>query len=154
NPNGPYRKRRGIPCTHSVYAIYVLCMTRVASAAPLTDVRLGIVRGISYGLFGPPDVFVPCTRALGARLVRTYFFWSQIEPRPGEFTWSAVDALLQQLAPDQELWITLCSSSPWATRTPTDFLPPSPAHDLRAYAELVRQVVRHCEGRVRYWQCD
>lgn len=65
-----------------------------------------------------------------------------------------MDGLLGQLSGDEELWITLCSSSPWGTRQPTDFLPPSPALDQRAYAEFVRQVVRHCRGRVRYWQCD
>ena len=122
-------------------------------------IRLGVVRGISYGLFGPPGEFVPQARALGAGLVRAYLYWSQVEPEPGQYRWDTVDALLGQLAGDEELWITLCSSSPWGTRQPTDFLPPSPALDQRAYAEFVRQVVRHCvdqagAGRVRYWQCD
>jgi hypothetical protein len=117
-------------------------------------VRLGIVRGISYGLFGKPGAFVPQARALGAGLVRAYVYWGQVEPRPGHYVWDAVDALLGQLDGDDEVWITLCSSSPWATRLPTDFLPPSPAHDLSAYGEFVRQVVRRCEGRIRYWQCD
>jgi hypothetical protein len=123
-------------------------------APEINDTRLGIVRGISYGLFGKPDEFVPQARGLGARVVRGYFFWSQIEPHPGEYTWSAVDALLEQLEGDEEVWLTLCSSSPWATRTATDFLPPSPAKDVRAYAEFVRRTVEHCTGRVRYWQCD
>ncbi|MGH3180258.1 MAG: hypothetical protein ACRDPF_41085, partial [Streptosporangiaceae bacterium] len=122
-------------------------------------IRLGVVRGISYGLFGPPGEFVPQARALGAGLVRAYLYWSQVEPEPGQYRWDTVDALLGQLAGDEELWITLCSSSPWGTRQPTDFLPPSPALDQRAYAEFVRRVVRHCvdgvgAGRVRYWQCD
>jgi hypothetical protein len=123
--------------------------------APITrGLRPGIVRGISYGLFGKPDVFIPQTRALGAGLVRVYVYWSQVEPQPGHYTWDAVDAVLQQLDGNQEVWITLCSSSPWATRTSTDFLPPSPALDLAAYAEFVRRVVRRCAGRVTYWQCD
>ena len=122
-------------------------------------IRLGVVRGISYGLFGPPGEFVPQARALGAGLVRAYLYWSQVEPEPGQYRWDTVDALLGQLTGDEELWITLCSSSPWGTRQPTDFLPPSPALDQHAYAEFVRQAVRHCvdqagEGRVRYWQCD
>jgi hypothetical protein len=116
--------------------------------------RPGVVRGISYGLFGKPDPFMPEARTLGARVVRAYFFWGQIEPRPGEYTWDAVDTLLDQLDGDEEVWITLCSSSPWATRTSTDFLPPSPAQDLAAYADFVRRTVAHCGGRVRYWQCD
>ena len=111
-------------------------------------IRLGVVRGISYGLFGPPGEFVPQARALGAGLIRAYLYWSQVEPEPGQFRWDTVDALLGQLTGDEELWITLCSSSPWGTRQPTDFLPPSPALDQRTYAEFVRQVVRHCVDRV------
>src|SRR5262245_1551025 len=119
--------------------------------------RVGVVRGISYGLFGPPGEFVPAASSLGAGLVRAYLFWSQIEPAPGQYRWDTVDALLGQLdrdGGDTEVWITLCSSSPWATRKATDFLPPSPARDQSAYAEFVRQVVSRCAGRVRYWQCD
>src|ERR1700755_3601269 len=117
-------------------------------------IRLGVVRGISYGLFGPPGEFVPQARALRAGLIRAYLYWSQVEPEPGQYRWDTVDALLGQLTGDEELWITACSSSPWGTRQPTDFLPPSPALDQRAYAEFVRQVVRHCGGRVKFWQCD
>jgi hypothetical protein len=138
-----------------MYAVHQLRETEEAYVQHFSqDFRLGIVRGISYGLFGKPDPFIRQTRALGARVVRAYFFWSQIEPRPGGYTWDAVDALLEQLDGDEEIWITLCSSSPWATRTATDFLPASPAHDLAAYAEFVRRTVAHCGGRVRYWQCD
>jgi hypothetical protein len=118
------------------------------------EFRPGVVRGISYGLFGPPDGFVPAARALGAGLVRAYLYWGQVEPRPGEYRWDVVDALLAQLDGGQEVWLTLCSSSPWATRQPTDFLPPSPAHDLGAYRAFVAAVVRRCAGRVRFWQCD
>ena len=129
--------------------------TRSTSAfSDLPGIRLGVVRGISYGLFGKPDEFVRPARSLGAGLVRAYVYWSQVEPRPGHWRWEAVDAVLEQLDGDEEVWITLCSSSPWGTRQPTDFLPPSPARDQRAYGEFVRQVVRRCSGRVRYWQCD
>jgi hypothetical protein len=130
-------------------------MRKEARMQHVTEVfRPGIVRGISYGLFSRPDRFIPEARALGARVVRAYLFWGQIEPHPGAYTWVAVDALLDQLDGDEEIWITLCSSSPWATRVSTDFLPPSPAHDLAAYGQFVRRTVAHCGGRVRYWQCD
>ena len=133
-------------------------MSETFSVEPLSfeprGIRLGVVRGISYGLFGPPGEFVPQARALGAGLVRAYLYWSQVEPEPGHFRWDTVDALLGQLTGDEEVWITLCSSSPWGTRQPTDFLPPSPALDQDAYAGFVRQVVRRCAGRVQYWQCD
>jgi Beta-galactosidase len=119
-----------------------------------SDVRLGIVRGISYGLFGKPEEFVPQLRQLGATLVRVYFYWSQIEPEPGDYTFEVVDAFLDQLNGSDEVWITVCSSSRWATEQATDFLPPSPAKDLEAYDRFVRQLVQHCAGRVHYWQCD
>ena len=64
-----------------------------------------------------------------------------------------MDALLGQMD-GEEVWLTVCSSSPWATRQPTDFLPPSPAHDINAYGEFIRRLVRRCDGRVRFWQCD
>lgn len=115
--------------------------------------QLGIVRGISYGLFKEPDEFVPQARALGAGLVRAYVYWSQVEPRPGEYDFRVVDALLAQAA-DTGIWLTVCASSPWATRQPTDFLPPSPAKDVAQYREFVRRLVDHCRGRVAYWQCD
>src|SRR3954447_16626283 len=118
------------------------------------NMRIGIVRGISYGLFGPPTEFGPQARALGAGLIRAYIYWGQVEPRPGQYTWDTVDALMKQLDGDEEVWITVVSSSRWATRTPTDFLPPSPARDLDAYGEFVRRLVRRCAGRVRLWQCD
>ncbi|MFF4591716.1 hypothetical protein [Amycolatopsis sp. NPDC001319] len=120
----------------------------------LPGVRLGVVRGISYGLFGEPGEFVPQARALGAGLLRAYVFWSQVEPRPGEYDWTAVDALLAQLDGDEEVWLTVCSSSPWATKVPTDFLPPSPAHDPATYGRFARELVRRCAGRVHFWQCD
>ena len=117
-------------------------------------IRLGVVRSVSYGLFGPPDEFIPQARALGAGLVRAYLYWSQVEPEPGRLTWDTLDALLDQVTPQDEVWLTLCSASPWATRAATDFLPPSPALDLDQYARFVGEVVRRCAGRVRFFQCD
>ncbi|GAA4262617.1 hypothetical protein [Dactylosporangium darangshiense] len=116
--------------------------------------RLGVVRGVSYGLFGPPGEFVPQARELGAGLVRAYLYWSQLEPEPGRFTWDAADALLTQLDGDTEVWLTVCSSSPWATRQPATFLPPSPAKDPDDYARFATALVEHCKGRIRYFQAD
>ncbi|MGZ4299796.1 MAG: hypothetical protein ACXVVK_22395, partial [Solirubrobacteraceae bacterium] len=118
------------------------------------DIRLGIARGITYGMFGPPEPIVAPMRELGARLARVYVYWSQVEPRPGRYDWSVVDALLAQLCGEDEVWVTVCASSQWGTRTPTDFLPPSPATDTDAYRRFVRELVSRCRGRVHYWQCD
>ncbi|WP_214325267.1 glycoside hydrolase family 44 protein [Nonomuraea sediminis] len=120
----------------------------------MEELRLGVVRGITYGHFAPPEKFVPAARELGAGAVRAYLYWQQVEPEPGRFTWDTVDSLLAQLDGEEEAWVTVCSSSLWATEKATDFLPPSPARDLDAYKAFVRELVAHCAGRVKYWQCD
>ena len=105
-------------------------------------------------MFGPPEPIVAPMRELGARLVLVYVYWSQVEPRPGSYDWSIVDSLLSKLSGEEEVWITVCASSPWGTRTATDFLPPSPATDSDAYHCFVRELVSRCRGLVHYWQCD
>lgn len=124
------------------------------SSSPLPGIRLGLCRGATYGLLDAPEQFLPAARSLGARLVRVNLYWSQIEPTPGQFTWDTVDTLLDQLDAGDELWVTVCSSSPWATRRATRFLPSSPAVALDDYRRFVRELVRHCDGAVRYWQCE
>jgi hypothetical protein len=115
--------------------------------------RLGVVRSISYGLWGPPGEFVPQARGIGAGLVRVYVYWNQVEPASGEYDWTVVDALLAQLG-DEEVWVTVCASSTWATREATPFLPPSPPKNHARYAAFVRALVERCGGRVTYWQCE
>ncbi len=69
--------------------------TTAATTYEPAGIRVGVVRGISYGLFGPPGEFIPAARALGAGLVRAHLFWSQVEPAPGQYQWHVVDALLR-----------------------------------------------------------
>ncbi|WP_329244436.1 hypothetical protein OG417_47810 [Actinoallomurus sp. NBC_01490] len=121
---------------------------------PLAGIRIGLCRGISYGLLDSAEHFMPAMRSLGSRLVRVNLYWSQVEPEPGRFTWDVVDAFLGQLDPGDEAWVTVCSSSPWATRRATRFLPSSPARDLAEYRRFVGELVRHCGGAVHFWQCE
>ena len=119
-----------------------------------TGIELGIVRGISYGVFGAPGTFMPQVRELGSRLARVYFTWNQIEPQPGTYDWTAVDALLGQLEPGDKLWITVVTASRWATKQATDFLPASMPRDFAAYQLFLGALVSHCRGAVAYWQCN
>jgi hypothetical protein len=144
--------------------------------------RIGVVRGVSYGLFGDPDPFVCQAAALGAVVIRVYLYWSQIEPEAGRFDFTVVDHLLDQLTvtsssnpngatgpaplatpqarPEAssrvrpEVWLTVCSASPWATRVSTTFQPQSPPHDLDVYRRFLTELVRHCGDRVAVWQCN
>jgi hypothetical protein len=115
---------------------------------------MGVVRGISYGLFGPAEDFGDAARRLNAGLVRAFVYWHQVEPTPGQYDWTVVDRLLGQVSGWGRLWLTVCSSSPWATRTSTTFLPPSPPLDPAAYARFVEALVRRAGQQVEYWQCE
>lgn len=119
------------------------------------DSPFGIVRGPLYGHMGVrADVFMPQVHQLGAHFIRLFLLWDQVEPARGRFVWNAVDTLLEQLGPSDEVWITVNSSSLWATRHATQFQPPSPALHPEGYYRFVSALVRHCQGRVRYWQCE
>ncbi|MFI1919473.1 hypothetical protein [Nocardia sp. NPDC020380] len=117
-------------------------------------IRFGVVRGISYGLFGPPDPIAEPVRELGAGVLRCYLYWSQLEPERGHYVWDALDTLLAEFPGDEEIWITVSSASWWGTRRATDMLPPSPALDPEVFGEFVRRLVARGRGRVTYWQCD
>ncbi|WP_157555948.1 hypothetical protein [Nocardia acidivorans] len=65
-----------------------------------------------------------------------------------------MDAVLEQSDEDTELWFTITASSPWGSTRATDFLPASVPHNPDGYAAMVRTLVEHCGGRVRYWQCE
>ncbi|MEV6253374.1 hypothetical protein AB0L97_08970 [Nocardia sp. NPDC051911] len=120
----------------------------------LPGIRLGVVRGTTYGLFGRPEEFVPQARALGAGIVRVNIYWSQVEPEPGRFDLHVLDALLDQLADGDEAWVTVCAGSHWATRRATRWLPASPAIDIDRYHRFVRELAAHQPGRIRFWQCE
>lgn len=76
-----------------------------------------------------------------------FFYWSQLEPEPGRYDWTAVDAFPRQTDADTELRIMIGASSPLATARSTDFLPASPRLELRAYARMISSLVQHCNGR-------
>lgn len=119
----------------------------------------GVVWGQVYGMehrlaSHRAEVFLPQARALGAQLTRLFLYWGQLEPARGEYRWDALDAYAGQLEPGDEAWVMLASSSPWATRTPSEIIPSSPALDPDGYYRFVHAAVERCRGRIRYWQME
>ncbi|MCI2418802.1 beta-galactosidase [Saccharopolyspora sp. K220] len=133
-------------------------MTKLSPTAndprPLPDIRTGINRGATYGLFGDAEQFMPQVRALGGRFVRVNLCWSQVEPERGRFDWTVADTFFDQLQDGDEAWVTVVASSPWAIKRPTWFLPASPAEDLDRYRSFINELVRRGRGRIRFWQCE
>jgi hypothetical protein len=116
---------------------------------------LGVVWGFLYGYLNvKPEQFMPQARQLGAGITRVAFFWNQIEPQKGKYDWRSVDAFVDQLHSPDEGLISLFSSSQWAVERPSALLPPAPAKNLDDYHRFILDLVKHCNGRVRYWQND
>jgi hypothetical protein len=116
---------------------------------------IGASWGIVYGYFGAKaEPYMPQLRQLGGGWTKIYLSWSQVEPSKGRFDWNAVDTFVNQLNSPEEGLITVCSSSTWATRRPSPILNASPAKDPEDYSRFIEALVRHCKGRVRYWQND
>jgi hypothetical protein len=116
---------------------------------------LGIAWGFLYGNLGvKAEQFMPQVRELGGGFTKVYVTWNQIEPEPGKYDWSAVDAFVNQLKSSEEGLISLFSSSQWAVNRPAALLPPSPAKNPDDYYRFVKDLVKHCKGRLRYWQND
>jgi hypothetical protein len=116
---------------------------------------LGIAWGFLYGNLGVnAEQFMPQLRELGGGFTKIYLTCNQIEPQKGKYDWSAVNAFMNQLKTPEEGLIALFSSSPWAVKRPAALLPPSPARNPDDYYRFVNELVKHCKGRVRYWQND
>jgi hypothetical protein len=130
--------------------------------APATDLRikmpgspLGVAWGFLYGyLYVKPEQFMPHLRQIGGGFTKVGLFWNQIEPQKGKYDWTAVDAFVNQLNSPDEGLIAIISSSQWAVERPSALLPPAPAKNLEDYHRFIRDLVRHCKGKVRYWQND
>jgi hypothetical protein len=115
----------------------------------------GVGWGFMYGYQDFPALpYLPELREVGGGLTKVYLFWQQVEPEKGRYDWQAVDAFINQLTTPEEGLIALFSSSLWAVQRPAGLLPPSPAIVLEDYYRFVRDLVIHCNGRVRYWQND
>jgi hypothetical protein len=116
---------------------------------------LGVAVGFLYGYQGTPAYeFMPELRKLGSGFTKAYFFWNQVEPTKGKYDWTAVDKFVEQLKSPDEGLIAIFSSSEWATKRSSAQLPPSPAKSPDDYYRFVFDLVKHCRGRVRFWQND
>jgi hypothetical protein len=134
-------------------------MALFSGAGTAEPLRMGPPLGVSWSpTYGfPPgkaETFAPQARALGAGFTRIGLYWSQLEPKPGEWRWTELDAYLDQIADPEEAILTLSSASPWATRSANWVFPSSPAKDAADYAAFVRAVVQHSKGRIHYFQSD
>jgi len=133
----------------------VLMSQPAKTAISLPGSPFGAAAGFLYGYQGVGAYdFMPQLHQLGGGFTKVYLFWNQVEPEKGKYDWKAVDRFVEQLGSPDEGLVGIFSSSQWAVERPSALLPPSPAKNPDDYYRFIYDLVKHCKGRVRYWQND
>jgi len=109
--------------------------------------------GVAFGFRYRGQIFMPYIKELGINLTKLYIYWQQIEPQRGKYNWRLIDNFLNQLEQDSEVLIALWSSSKWATKEKV-FKGGSAPLNMDEYYRFVFDFVKHCQGKIRYWQND
>jgi len=134
---------------------------------PASDSPLGIAFGEGSTNL---DHFMDYIHDLGVKRTKVSFYWSQLEPRPGEYDFHVLDQYLHQLGPDDWALLNLFTdgwcADPSSNETPkgrTFFACPygrsgcsQPCQEyyrgfIRTLAEHVKENAR---GGIKYWQRD
>jgi hypothetical protein len=117
------------------------------SAAPEALNPFGV--GSSAESSGLYASWMPKMAAAGAKWVRVFPDWNQIQPSAGTWNWSLMDGMLGAAASNQlNLSGLFLYNAAWANTNAGTF----PTNALPAWSAYVSNVVRHAAGRVRYWE--
>lgn len=118
-------------------------------------------RELGVGKEAERDMMFEAMARVGVRYLRVDFLWTDIEPRRGEFFFTAYDELVAAASRyGIELIGIICYGNPWATSAAskganykdyglTDKLPPD---DLETYANFAAAVASRYRGQVRRWE--
>src|SRR5574340_501638 len=87
----------------------------------------------------------------GFYLVRQHFYWSEIEPRPGEFQWDKWDRLIARGQEYAIHWVAVLDTTPAWARAAADYdlVAAPPARPLD-YARFVTAFTQRYSDRVHY----
>jgi hypothetical protein len=92
---------------------------------------------------------MPKIAAAGAKWVRMFPEWNQIEPSAGAWNWTAVDPMLSTASNNGiNLSGLLIYNVAWLNTNTHTF----PTNNFAAWSTYVSNVVAHAAGRVRYWE--
>lgn len=86
--------------------------------------------------------------ATGFVWLRQVFNWSEVEPQPGEYDWSAYDRIVEEVATrDLQMVAVLWRSPAWAASVPT-----APPGDLDAFAAFAAALAERYGDRIDVYQ--
>ena len=103
----------------------------------------------SFSSTGDYSTWAPAVAAAGVKWVRLFPDWNQIEPSPGVFDWSTVDAVTSAAAANsQYVSGILYYNTNWVNSNTGTF----PTNNLAAWSTFVSALVAHTAGKVEYWE--
>lgn len=95
------------------------------------------------------ESYCPQMARAGMKWIRGFPTFNVIEPSPGKFDWSAVDAMLAAAAKNKMAISGLFFYNVQWINSKGDSLP---IDNLPAWSDYVARVVTHCRGSVKYWE--
>ncbi len=100
-----------------------------------------------------PAKWIPQMAAIGIDFNRNCFVhWAALERRPGVWDWGSLDRRIQVMEDnDMAVGGVLLSYPDWAAKSGSG-RNRLPVDNLEAWSNYVTEVVRHCKGRVKYWE--
>jgi hypothetical protein len=108
--------------------------------------------GVSFGEVFSGENFMDDIRALGIKRTKILLWWGDIEPAGnGLYYWELLDTFLDQLEDGDIALLTIFSTGPHTTG---QYNKGSPILDYDAYHEFILSLVKHCSGKVQYFQRD
>lgn len=152
------------------YFIFLLCLVSyltVGTRVYAQNTRYGIHADLPMPLASQQGLSINEQVALVAstktKLVRLRVSWSEIEPRPGEYTWGQTDTILSALAAyNLEPLLIIRDTPSWAkarqtcggTLTPEDTCPPA----VEAWNDFLHELVgrygygQNGQNQVQFWE--
>lgn len=147
-------QHRPLPCRHllrgptAAFALTFLTLpllTRAATA--LSPFGIGACNQTSQEL----EKWIPQMEEAGIRVMRTFRSnWDAVEPEEGKWNWPLVDKQMAYLTEHQfEFGGILLGTPRWNTKDKGGTLP---VNNLPAWSNYVSELVKHCKGKVKYWE--
>lgn len=98
----------------------------------------------------PNARWIPQMTAIGITNHRTaHTSWGAVEPEEGKWTWDALDKQMSYLESQHIAFGGIFSGNPKWSAKGTKGLP---INNIDGWKKYVTEVVKHCKGRVKYWE--
>ncbi len=100
------------------------------------------------------DHFMMHIRGLGVRRTKVSFRWHTLEPRPGKYDWTAVDAYFRQLQPGDRALLNVFTTG-WGTNRESGKGATFRDDSCKSlYRSFIVDLVKRSKGAITYWQRD